>query len=408
MVLPRVAFLNDGSRGFRRWFFKECRPSRIDSILNSGRWAFDMEGRYTIALTAAQVGVPVGGSLTVTGPACNEREFATTIAGDGVTVDLIAFASWTPAPGDDTVKGPTWELPLLPTPTHVSVLSKMRRGVRFDFLENPQNQKNQKGRAAVPRAIPYRELDEAQQRALFTHPPGKGRIPVWKGRSFDRYDPHGREPAGYGNKKEIVEFLQNKRTNSPVFRGLFPRDVLDDPATLPMYSARVAFRDASRATDSLTVRACLIPPQTPLTHTAPYVVSNGWPSIAQAYVLGVMNSNPFDWLARRYVENHLTYFILNGLTFPPADNTPWERIGELAARLSCVDERFADFAAEAGVECRPLTDAERSDKRAKIDALVARAYGLTEDELRFIFTDFTENSVTPAYREKVLEWFGRL
>ena len=33
--------------------------------------------------------------------------------------------------------------------------------------------------------------------------------------------------------------------------------------------------------------------------------------------------------------------------------------------------------------------------RAEIDALVAHAYGLTEDEIRFIFTDFTENAVSP-------------
>ena len=70
--------------------------------------------------------------------------------------------------------------------------------------------------------------------------------------------------------------------------------------------------------------------------------------------MGILNSLPFDWLARRYVESHLTYFILDGLTFPPSDNTPWERIGKLAARLSCVDERFAEFAAEASVECGEL------------------------------------------------------
>ena len=42
------------------------------------------------------------------------------------------------------------------------------------------------------------------------------------------------------------------------------------------------------------------------------------------------------------------------------------------------------------------------------DALVARAYGLTIDELRFIFTDFTENAVSPAYRRQVLEKFEGL
>ena len=80
----------------------------------------------------------------------------------------------------------------------------------------------------------------------------------------------------------------------------------------------------------------------------------------------------------------------------------------MAARLSCMDERFAEFAAEAGVECGPLTDAQRSGMRDEIDALVAHAYGLTEDELRFIFTDFTENAVSPAYRKQVVEKFEGL
>ena len=408
VVLPRVAFLNDGSRGFRRWVFKECRPSRIDALLNNRHWAFDIHPQYSIALVTAQVGTPVGGSLTVTGPARNEQEFVECITGEGVQVDLAALASWTPAPADDSVREPTWELPLLPTPTHVSVLSKLRRGVRFDRLRPPETQKNPMGRAAAPHAIPYRELDEAQQRALFTHPPGKGRIPVWKGRCFDRYDPHGRDPAGYGDENEILEFLQTKRLNSRVFRELFPKDMLDDPATLPVHSARVAFRDASRATDSVTVRSCLIPAGIPLTDKAPYFIAPEWSPIAQTYLLGILSSTPFDWLARRYIETNLTYFILDGLTFPPSDNTPWGRIGRLAAELSCVDERFAEFAAEARVEWGPLTGAQRSDKRAEIDALVARAYNLTEDELRFIFTDFTENAVSPAYRRLVQEKFESL
>jgi len=151
--------------------------------------------------------------------------------------------------------------------------------------------------------------------------------------------------------------------------------------------------------------ACLIPPFTPLTNAAPYLLFRGWQSLSIAGVLGIMNSIPFDWESRRYIEINYNFFILNMLTFPPLSNIPWQQIGRLAARLSCVDERFAEFASEAGVECGPLTDAQRDDMRAEIDALVARAYGLTEDELRFIFTDFTENAVSPVYRRQVLQKF---
>ncbi len=409
VVLPRVAFLNDGSRGFRRWFFKECRPTRVDSLLNSGRWAFDMEGRYTIALTSAQVGVSVDGSLTVTGPARNEREFAAGIAGAGVSVDLTELASWAPAPANDSVRESTWELPLLPTPTHVSVLGKLRRGVRFDSLENPQNRKNRKGGAAVPNAVLYRELDSAQQRHLFNNPPGKGRIPVWKGSSFDQYDPYDpnhpddKDLAGYGTPKAIEDFLQEKYATQPTCLSGYR-------------NGRVAFRRISNRTNSRTTIACLAPPKTPLTDAIACIAfgprgaqKEVWNSLEKCYTLGILNSLPFDWLARRYVETTFNHFIMYGMSFPPPDNTPWQRIGRLAARLSCVDEeRFAEFAAAAGVEWGPLPEAQRNDLRAEIDALVARAYGLTGDELRFIFTDFTENAVTPAYRRLTLEKFDGL
>ena len=147
VVLPRVVFLNDGSRGFRRWLFKECRPSRVDALLNNRQWAFDIHPQYSIALVMAQVGVPIDGSVTTTGPTRNEREFAECIAGEGVQVDLADLASWTPAPADDSVREPTWELPLLPTPTHVSVLSKLRRGVRFDRVQSPESQETSRAPA---------------------------------------------------------------------------------------------------------------------------------------------------------------------------------------------------------------------------------------------------------------------
>ena len=236
VVLPRVAFLNDGSRGFRRWFFRQCRPSRIDALLNRAHWAFDMEQRYTVALTAAQVGVPVSGSVTVTGPARSQREFDTAIVGEGVQVDLSDLAAWTPAPAGDKVKQPTWELPLLPTPTHVSVLSKLRRGVRFDRLQNPEIQKTQKANAAAPNLFLYTELHSAQQRSLFTNPPGEGRNPVLKGQSIYQYAPDSGDPAGYGDKQEMEDFLAKKYAKSPLFLEGYRH-------------GRIIFRRISRGTD---------------------------------------------------------------------------------------------------------------------------------------------------------------
>jgi hypothetical protein len=123
-------------------------------------------------------------------------------------------------------------------------------------------------------------------------------------------------------------------------------------------------------------------------------------------VLGVLNSLPFDWQARRMVETHMNFFILNLLCFPPEDRTSWEHIGELAARLSCVDDRFDKFADQIGVGHGPVEDVDTL--RAKIDALVAHAYGLEEEDLRSMFDDFTKNAVSDPYRELLLNTFREL
>ena len=147
-----------------------------------------------------------------------------------------------------------------------------------------------------------------------------------------------------------------------------------------------------------------------MTNTTPYLIfpDPGWGTTAQAAVLGILNSLPFDWLARRYVEMHLSFFILDMLCFPKWEETDWQRIGSLAARLSCVDERFFAFASEVDVEHGDLGEGERTAMRAEIDALVARGYRMTADELGFIFTDFTENAVSLDYRARVLREFEGL
>ena len=390
VVLPRTAFLAEGARGFRQWLFGQTSVNTVDYLLNAGRWAFDMEPRYTVALLTSQRRTPTGqAAFQVTGPSASLDEFRASAQGDGIIIAASTLGS-------------AHVVPLMPSQAHADVLAKLRRGIQFDALQNPENQEILRGRAAASHLAPYTELHETQQRALFSHSKG---IPVWKGRSFNQYAPHGNKPAGFAVWDDVHSFAQNKRVRSPVFKRMFSKEVLADPKTHPMNHCRIAFRDVTRSTDSRTVRACLVPPRVPLTNKAPYLLFVGWNALAQGYVLGVMDSLPFDWIARRYVETNLNYFILNILTFPPLNDTPWQRIGTLAAELSCVDERFEDFAEEAAVEWGPLREAVRNDKRAEIDALVAHAYGLTEDELSFIFTDFTENAVTPAYRKLVLEKF---
>ena len=112
------------------------------------------------------------------------------------------------------------------------------------------------------------------------------------------------------------------------------------------------FRDVTRATDTRSVRAALVPGQLVAVDLAPSLL---WPKGTardEAYLLGVLCSMILDWYARRVVELHVKFAILNSFPIPDCDplgDVVAARVVEVAGRLAAVDDRFAGWAAEVGV-----------------------------------------------------------
>ena len=176
--------MTKGAERFRKWLFEQTTVSKVDYLLNSGRWAFSMEPRYTIALLAMQRRQPAGDSaFRATGPSRNLTEFARAAQSEGVSIPVAPL-------------GGAGMVPLLPEQRHVDLLAKLRSGVEFAALQSPDIDTIRRGASAASRVAPHRELDATQQKHLFRHPPGGTRLPVWKGESFDQYDPHGEGVAG--------------------------------------------------------------------------------------------------------------------------------------------------------------------------------------------------------------------
>ena len=93
---------------------------------------------------------------------------------------------------------------------------------------------------------------------------------------------------------------------------------------------------------------------------------------------------------------------------PNVSDDDVEKIAECAAKLSCVDDRFGDFADALGVETGSLPEEAREDLRLDIDARVVRAWELSSDDLDVLLADFATDAVPAPYREKLHERLASL
>jgi hypothetical protein len=246
-------------------------------------------------------------------------------------------------------------------------------------------------------ARPHRELDAFNDKHLFdleSEVCPEGFWPVYKGASFDLWEPESGVTYAWADDKIVTKYLQEKRVrgnnlSTSVFNEC-DADWCRNPDTLPCRFPRIAFRDVSRATDNRTVRCALIPPNVFLVHTAPYFVFPNQSIGDTTYLLGILSSISLDWYARRFVETHLTYSTINPFPIPrPEKNNPLrKRVIELAGRLACPDERFAEWAKEVGVEFGSIEEDEKQDMIDELDAVVANLYGLSKEQLMHIFETF--------------------
>jgi hypothetical protein len=379
VVLPRSAFAAKGSEAFRQELFAGGRVADLAFLLNRGGWVFDdAEHRYTIALASLAKGQNGDASIPLRGPFANFAAYAKAVEREPLRFPVKEVLSWT-----DTAA-----LPLLPDDDSGIVFARLRRAPRLD-LDN----------SGSWLARPHVELHATGSKSLMTFKTSQpdGFWPVFKGESFDIWVNDTGSYYGWADPDKVVPVLQQKRQRSAKladrspFAG-FPPTWFRDQTTLPCHFARIAFRDVSRATDTRTVRAALLPPKVFPTHKAPFLL---WPrgdEKDQAFLLGILCSIPLDWYARRFVEVSLTYHVLNPFPVPRLDrkNPLWQRTVAVAGRLACPDKRYRKWADAVGVECGRLPDDEKEDMIHELDAVVAHLYGLSEPQIAHIFETFHE------------------
>jgi hypothetical protein len=161
---------------------------------------------------------------------------------------------------------------------------------------------------------------------------------------------------------------------------------------------RLAYRDVAAATNRLTLIAAIVPPHVVTTHTL-FCLRSPLDLEAQHALCGLMNSFVANYFVRLRVSTHVTLASLDRLPMP----TPGPWTGELAALAE-------SLAASLSMKSPPTAPYQAvmatAAAAARLQALAARAYGVTRDELRHILSTFP--LVGREEKEAVVEDFARL
>jgi hypothetical protein len=185
-----------------------------------------------------------------------------------------------------------------------------------------------------------------------------------------------------------------------------PRYSVDPSALKPSIAEasglhRLVFRDIARSNDERTMIACIAPKNVVFGHTATVEKAPWARDIQDALILcALFNSFPFDWLVRLKAATHLSLYLLDAIPVPSFSDAERRFLAQGVRHLSCHHAGYADLA--RGTRCDPLPHL-----RVRIDAVVARAYGLNREQYSHVLRGFSHRS-HPDAPAQCLAAFDRL
>ena len=395
VVLPRSALFGKGMTGWRRNTLKNGTVTDATLLLNSCEWIFpEVHAQYIISLTTIRKTASTQKEVSTRGPYISLMDYKSNSEKTKPRFPISQLEQWSEY----------LVFPMIPSAEAVRVYSKMMEHPKFNSNKHPWS------------ARLIREFDATKRQPSNVIDPSSptNPWPIYKGKSFNLWQEDTGTYSAWIEPHIARDYLFKKRKNAArTKKSAFydsDSDWLEDPSTLPIERPRIAFREVTNSIDSRTTIVTLIPPYVGLAHKAPYLFANE-DVLAEAFLLGIMSSIPFDWVARRIVGTNFGYFILNSLPvpLPPPDSPHKAKLQILAARLAAVDDRYADWAKQAGVTVGSVkSEDEKQDIIHRIDALVARLYGLDETDLQVIFTTFRRGYDYTERLNAVLEHFRKI
>jgi len=385
-VLPRAILYAPSTKALRRAYLGDNTLQTVDVIENKGQWVFEnVHAETSFGLYALEKGVPERKHVIEVSPLIRAEADLHKVRGARLRWPLERLE----ALSDDL------EVPLLATEEEARIVELM--------FEHPHVGSRDEEWYAFP-TIDF-IIDRDWKTDTILNREGVG-WPVWSGRNFDRYEIATSEEPAYWIAEDVARsVLQERRERSRLMKEAFPDSYLRDAKTLPIEGHRVFFRRTTNRNNSRSAIFCLAPPHVSGIEDAPVLMFvNAEPS-DQLLALGVFNSLPFDWLVRRLIERKLGLKLLSRLPLPrPTDQQMCAEIARRVAALSFRDQRWEAIGRAYGI-AEALDSGARQNVEAEIDALVARLFGLTRDQLEVMLGDFKPAVTSPEYREHLFSSF---
>ena len=225
--------------------------------------------------------------------------------------------------------------------------------------------------------------------------------PVLKGRNIHQFNHNFSAPDFTADPSEGLTVLEKKKNFVDRCRDFHE-------------SYGIVFRNMGRSTDMRTIIAAIIPPHRFYANslrgvvlTKNYRVDFGDEyNRKTAYLSAILNSMTFDFIVRSKAQMNIAPIIKS--TYIPSPSQHDDEIASTAARLACgrkeAEKDFAEFAESFGIELEEMSPANRIDITARLDALIARAYGLSKEEYRMVLDSFKFGEDPSLLDAETVDW----
>jgi len=361
LVVPSGIYTDLGTKSLRRMLYDYCEMKELYSFENRGHAIFsDVHASYKFVLLTFQKG-----GKTSSFPCAfflhDEEALKKAIENPtSLSVDFVKSSS--PI---------SWSVTEIKSGKDFAIVEKM---LAFDRLGGPTwNLK------------PFQGFNMTTDSHLFQS--GKLGVPLLEGKNIHQFTHHWREAPE-------TRFTVSERN---VQKNLKPEKQYQN-------GYWIGYRLIASSTNERTLICTMLPAGYVCGHSMAVIML---PDLKKAaYLTGMLNSFVVDYIIRQKMSTNINFNFFLELPIPSSGQAGayYEQIAKKAAQLVATTGEFEQLKKEIGIPHGITEENDRLLARAQLDAMVAKLYGITKEELAHILEKFP--IADAKQKEAVLREYG--